>query len=46
MFQRAKLGIGYTAQEASVFRGLITVEENIMAPLEMREMSKQARKEK
>lgn len=39
MYKRAKLGIGYLAQEASVFRGL-TVEENIMAPLEMREMSR------
>jgi lipopolysaccharide export system ATP-binding protein len=45
MFQRAKLGIGYLAQEASVFRKL-TVEENIMAPLEMREMTKTDRKEK
>jgi ABC-type (unclassified) transport system, ATPase component len=45
MYQRAKLGIGYLAQEASVFRKL-TVEENIMAPLEMRDMSKKDRKEK
>jgi len=45
MYQRAKIGIGYLAQEASVFRSL-TVEENIMAPLEMREMSKKDRKEK
>src|SRR5436190_21294293 len=45
MYKRAKLGIGYLAQEASIFRSL-SVEENIMAPLEMREMSKQARKEK
>jgi lipopolysaccharide export system ATP-binding protein len=45
MFQRAKLGIGYLAQEASVFRKL-SVEENLMAPLEMREMTKVARKEK
>lgn len=45
MFQRAKLGIGYLAQEASVFRKL-TVEENIMAPLEMRDMAKKDRKEK
>ncbi|MCB0487877.1 MAG: LPS export ABC transporter ATP-binding protein [Cyclobacteriaceae bacterium] len=45
MFQRAKLGIGYLAQEASVFRKL-SVEENLMAPLEMREMSKKDRKEK
>jgi len=45
MYKRAKLGIGYLAQEASIFRSL-SVEENIMAPLEMREMSKQDRKEK
>lgn len=45
MYQRAKLGIGYLAQEASVFRKL-TVEENLMAPLEMRDMSKKDRKEK
>jgi lipopolysaccharide export system ATP-binding protein len=45
MYQRAKLGVGYLAQEASVFRKL-SVEENIMAPLEMREMSKVERKEK
>jgi lipopolysaccharide export system ATP-binding protein len=45
MFQRAKLGIGYLAQEASVFRKL-TVEENILAPLEMRDMTKANRKEK
>ncbi|HRK53922.1 MAG TPA: LPS export ABC transporter ATP-binding protein [Cyclobacteriaceae bacterium] len=45
MYQRAKLGIGYLAQEASVFRKL-TVEENLMAPLEMRNISKKDRKEK
>ncbi|MBL7850527.1 MAG: LPS export ABC transporter ATP-binding protein [Cyclobacteriaceae bacterium] len=45
MYKRAKLGIGYLAQEASVFRGL-TVEENILAPLEMREMSRADRKAK
>jgi len=45
MYQRAKKGIGYLAQEASVFRKL-TVEENIMAVLEMRDYSKQQRKEK
>ncbi|HCM76843.1 MAG TPA: LPS export ABC transporter ATP-binding protein [Cytophagales bacterium] len=45
MYQRAKLGIGYLAQEASVFRKL-SVEENLMAPLEMRDMSKKDRKEK
>jgi lipopolysaccharide export system ATP-binding protein len=45
MYKRAKLGIGYLAQEASVFRKL-TVEENLLAPLEMREMTKRDRKEK
>jgi lipopolysaccharide export system ATP-binding protein len=45
MYKRAKLGIGYLAQEPSVFRSL-TVEENIMAPLEMLEMTKKDRKEK
>jgi lipopolysaccharide export system ATP-binding protein len=45
MYQRAKLGIGYLAQEASVFRKL-TVEENILAVLEMRGYNKQQRKEK
>ncbi len=45
MYQRAKLGIGYLAQEASVFRKL-SVEENILAPLEMGTMKKAERKEK
>ena len=30
MYQRARLGIGYLPQEASIFRGL-TVEQNIRA---------------
>ncbi|MDX1907917.1 MAG: LPS export ABC transporter ATP-binding protein [Bacteroidia bacterium] len=34
MYQRGKLGIGYLAQEASIFRSL-SVEDNIMAVLEM-----------
>lgn len=34
MYRRARLGIGYLPQEASVFRGL-TVEQNIMAALDM-----------
>ena len=45
MYRRAKLGIGYLAQEASVFRKL-TVEENIMAVLEMTKLSKREQKEK
>ncbi len=45
MYKRAKLGIGYLAQEASVFRKL-TVEENLMAPLEMRDINSRDRKEK
>ncbi|WP_338814460.1 LPS export ABC transporter ATP-binding protein [Bernardetia sp. Wsw4-3y2] len=45
MFRRSQLGIGYLAQEASVFREL-TVEENIMAPLQMRDLTKQEQKER
>ncbi len=45
MYRRAKLGIGYLAQEASVFRKL-SVEENIMAVLEMRNIPKAEQKEK
>lgn len=45
MYRRAKLGIGYLAQEASVFRKL-SVEENILAVLEMTKMTKVERKEK
>lgn len=45
MYRRAKKGVGYLAQEASVFRDL-TVEENIMAVLEMTGKSKQEQKEK
>lgn len=44
--QRAKLGIGYLPQEASVFRKL-SVRDNILAILEMRsELSRQQREEK
>lgn len=45
MYQRARRGLGYLAQEASVFRKL-SVEENIMAPLEMTTMSASRRKHK
>ena len=39
MFRRAQIGIGYLAQEASVFRKL-SVEDNILAVLEMTDLSK------
>ena len=39
MYRRAQMGIGYLAQEASVFRKL-SVEDNILAVLEMRNLSK------
>jgi lipopolysaccharide export system ATP-binding protein len=42
MYQRARLGIGYLPQEASIFRGL-TVEQNIRAVLEMIEPSRRRR---
>jgi lipopolysaccharide export system ATP-binding protein len=45
MYKRAKLGIGYLAQEASVFRKL-SVEENLLAVLEMSTLSKVQQKEK
>lgn len=45
MFQRARLGMGYLAQEPSVFRKL-TVEENIMAILEFMPLTKAERKER
>lgn len=45
MYKRAQLGIGYLPQEASIFRKL-TVEENIMAVLEMTKFSKAVQKEK
>ncbi|MFN3868568.1 MAG: LPS export ABC transporter ATP-binding protein [Hyphomicrobiaceae bacterium] len=44
MYQRAKLGIGYLPQEASIFRGL-TVEQNIMAVLELVEPSAKKRRQ-
>ena len=45
MYRRAQKGIGYLAQEASVFRKL-SVEDNILAILEMTNMGKEERREK
>ena len=45
MYKRAQLGIGYLPQEVSVFRKL-SVEDNIMAILEMTDLNKSQRKEK
>ncbi|MBS1641753.1 MAG: LPS export ABC transporter ATP-binding protein [Bacteroidetes bacterium] len=45
MYKRAQMGIGYLPQEASVFRKL-SVEDNIMAVLEMTNLSKKERLEK
>jgi len=45
MYKRAKMGIGYLPQEASVFRKL-SVEDNISAVLEMTSLSKAEQKDK
>lgn len=45
MYKRAQMGVGYLAQEASVFRKL-SVEDNILAVLEMTELSKEAQADK
>lgn len=45
MYRRARKGIGYLAQEASVFRKL-SVEENLMAVLEMTNLSHNEQKER
>lgn len=45
MYRRAQKGIGYLAQEASVFRKL-TVEDNILAILEMSKLSKEEQRDK
>ncbi len=45
MYKRAKLGIGYLPQEPSVFRKL-TVEDNIMAVLQMTKLKHDERREK
>ena len=45
MYRRARLGIGYLPQEASIFRGL-TVEQNIRAVLELVEPDREKRTER
>lgn len=45
MYKRAKMGIGYLPQEASIFRKL-TVEDNIAAVLEMTNLSRQEQKDR
>jgi lipopolysaccharide export system ATP-binding protein len=45
MYKRARMGIGYLAQEASVFRKL-TVEENLLAVLELSKLTKVDQKKK
>ena len=45
MHRRAQLGLGYLPQEASVFRKL-SVEDNIMAILETRDMERAAREQR
>lgn len=45
MYKRARMGIGYLPQEASIFRTL-SVEDNLMAVLEMTSLDAKQRKEK
>jgi lipopolysaccharide export system ATP-binding protein len=45
MYKRATMGIGYLAQEASVFRKM-TVEDNILSILQFRRMSRRERKQR
>ena len=45
MYKRAKMGLGYLPQEASIFRNL-SVEDNIMAILEFTSLNKSDRKDK
>ena len=45
MYKRAQMGIGYLAQEASVFRKM-SVEDNILSVLEMTKLSKKEQLEK
>lgn len=45
MYKRAQMGIGYLPQEPSIFRKM-TVEDNILAVLEMTELSKKEQKDR
>jgi len=45
MYKRAQLGLGYLAQEASVFRKM-TVEDNILSVLEMTKLTKKEQQDK
>lgn len=45
MYRRARLGVGYLPQEASIFRGL-TVEDNIRAVLELHDKNRERRESK
>lgn len=45
VYKRAQMGVGYLAQEASVFRKM-SVEDNIMSVLEMTDSSQEYRKER
>lgn len=45
MYQRARMGVGYLPQETSIFRGM-TVEQNVMAVVELREKSRKKAKDK
>ena len=45
MYRRARLGVGYLPQDMSIFRGL-SVEDNILAVLEIRERDKHRRRER
>ncbi len=45
MYRRARLGIGYLPQEASIFRKM-TVEDNILAVLEFKKMTRSERRDR
>ncbi|MDX9904237.1 MAG: LPS export ABC transporter ATP-binding protein [Bacteroidales bacterium] len=45
MYRRSRLGIGYLAQEASIFRKL-SVEDNLMAVMELSDMTREERRER